>query len=415
MTVLSKEFEMQFEPDIHTKEYLLSNIDTLRYLASVSDEFAQSELAADYEILNTSIKDEGRKVAHFLASRKQWLKQNLHQDINILKISDADGKMVAHLLVNDRDWALTPAAKTFDVLNLRDKHGYSVAHYLSEYASWLDSDCSKKSEILDLRTHHGWSVAHHLASHAQWLQSAAASDLEILRKKNVIGITVAHSLAKDQPKWMLSKAANDVGILLWSDDDGRPVAKELIKHVECLKHVPLFDKQVLSCESKGKLIAEYIAEKYGKVSGFNLTDLAMKLVLQGAAFKHSLDNKDFLDPSIYEKIEIQMSECLEPLVALKIAQALFSTCHHEMERAKSIGDDESIYKQWLEVSMKAETLMRVHLANNPYLLDLEHSVDIFCEPSDVLLKRIYAEKQFEFAPASPCNLDESSTLTNSLY
>jgi hypothetical protein len=412
---LSEVFEMQFEPDIHTKEYLLSNIDTLRYLASNSDEFAQSELAADYEILNTSIKDEGRKVAHFLASRKKWLKQNLHQDINILKISDSDGKMVAHQLVNDKDWAISPAAKTFDVLNLRNKHGYSVAHYLSEYASWLDSDCSKKSEILDLRTDQGWSVAHHLASHAQWLQSAAANDLEILRKKNVIGITVAHSLAKDQPKWMLSKAANDVDILLWSDDKGRPVAKELIKHVECLQHTPLFNKHALSKQSEGKLIAEYIAEKYGQVSGFNLTDLAMKLVLQGAAFKHSIDNKNLLDPSIYEKTEILISECLDPLVALKIAQALFSTCHHEMERAKSIGDDESIYKQWLEITMKAETLMRVHLANNPSLLDLEHSADIFCEPGDALLKRVYAEKQFEFAPASPCNLDESSTLTNSLY
>jgi hypothetical protein len=41
---------------------------------------------------------------------------------------------------------------------------------------------------------------------------------------------------------------------------------------------------------------------------------------------------------------------------------------------------------------QSENLIRQHLNDNPSLYDKEHTVDIFCEPAEVLLKKLQSER-----------------------
>jgi hypothetical protein len=65
---------MQFEPQIHTKEFLMENVWVALELAEYSSDFAMRELIEDHEILTLSDK-EIFTVAHKLAQHQTiWLK-----------------------------------------------------------------------------------------------------------------------------------------------------------------------------------------------------------------------------------------------------------------------------------------------------------------------------------------------------
>lgn len=415
---------MEFDANIHTKAYLLANVHILKELASSSDEFALSEHGVDFEILNTRIEkkgddSEGSRVAHYLATKKEWYKQNAHQDLNILKIADDYGRAVAHLMTHSREWLQSPAAKSMDVLGLTDKFGYTVAHYFAEYESFVSHEFSKKQDVLSLKNNSGWSVAHYLAKYKSWLSSEAANNYEILQITNAIGITVAHSIASEHPEWLNSKAANDLKILLMADNKGRTVASKLITHPESLQHKILFHKQALTSTCEDLLLVEKIAQLHGNQIGYTLSELAIALIEQGAAFKHSLNDKSVLDVSILDKTKTLISECPEPLIGFRYAIAVYSTCHHEKERFKALKlDGHEIWDYdmiWAEATNQAEGLIKKHIMEHPELLTINHQYDYFCQPAEDLIRKIESEKNFMMVGSLCDEISHSESMNNTLF
>jgi propanediol dehydratase small subunit len=418
---------MQFNPDIHTKEFLLKDPKVLFELVAQSPEFALSSLVNDFDLLSLAGKD-GFKVAHYLAEyQPKWLQSDASKAHEILRIASKRGFTVAHELARYQpEWLQSEASKAHEILRLADERGQTVAHWLAWHQpEWLQSDASKSPEILRLATdegntvahylahiqpewlrseasnspeilrlanEHGNTVAHRLAQHQpEWLQSDASKSPDILRLADKWGTTVAHYLAQHQPKWLLSEASNSPEILRLANENGLTVAFEiLIYQSASVYHQPLMQKQILTLDFKGELLAEKFTEKYGDTHGLDTSTMAMKLIAQGAAYKHSQLLSLKVGNSLLKKCKFLIEDSLDAQISLKQLIALHSTFHHNVSKIISAEQQDSL-QQWQDILLKSENMIRQHFNAYPELYDVEYAVDIFCEPADDLLKRLQSE------------------------
>jgi hypothetical protein len=319
---------MQFDPVTHTKEFLLANIVVAIAFAESSSAFAAHPLAQDFEVLS-SADSSGDSIAYFLA-------------------------------IYQSEWIHSEAVKSPEILKLTDKNEITVAHWLAMFQS-------------------------------DWVHSDAAKSFEILKLADNEGITVALNLAWHQPEWIHSEAAKSFEILKLADNDGITVAHVLVdRNKHSIHHQPLMQKEILTLNHKGKILAEFIAEKY-KSDGFDLPVMAMKLIEQGAAYKHSKTIEHHIGESLLYECKLLLEDSHEPLIAFKQLQAAYSTFAHNVAKIISTQEQESL-QEWKGLLLQSESLIRQHLNENPELYDIEHTADIFCEPGDDLLKKLQSER-----------------------
>ena len=431
---------MQFDASIHTKEFLRSNPDVVLNLAKESAEFAISDLAKDFEVLSLAYEN-GKTVAHELAySQVEWATSDMTQKMHILQLADNSGWCVAHdLALFQPEWAKSKAANSFEVLCLSDIYGESTAHFLAEHQpEWAKSEASQCIEVLRLANKNNLTVAHRLADRQpEWAKSEAAQNFEVIKLNTKNGKTVAHWLAKMQPEWCESKAAQSLDILMMASSDGITVAHWLAQHQDswlyseavkkqeimsmnssygsvarflvlknknCINHEPLMQKQILTLEHDDKLIAQEISSMYF-LKGFDLPVMAMKLISQGAAYKHSLIIELAAGEEILNQCKLLLDDNLDPLISFKQLQGLYSTFSYNV--TKIISNDEQEQRlEWQGLLLQSENLNRQHLDKHPELLDIDHTIDIFCEPGDDLLKRLMTERILK---------DDLSQIQDSIY
>jgi hypothetical protein len=394
-TALNEDEIMAFAPEVHTKQYLLSNANVALELAMNSPEFAVSSLANDIELLVMTIKNRGT-LAHVLAQyQSQWVSLDAAKSHDILRLRDKFGTTVAHLLAwHQPEWVFTNECMDYEILKLRNNFGATIAHHLAAFQKeWLLSAASKDPEILRLKTFDGTTVAHNLAAYqSKWITSEEAKNLDILKLQHDDGWAVAHTLAEHQPGWIFSDEAKNLDLLKLMTKSGRSVAYDLVEHNEaCLKHEPIFHKSILTLEYENRILAEAISTYYGTKFGISIPSIAMKLIVQGAAYKHSKPMSFELGEELFDQAKEIIDDTTEPLVKLKQLQAIHSTFYHQLEKMKSLSNTESIDK-WESILLRAESLLENHLNAHTQLFDIEHAVDIFCEPGDDFVKRLASER-----------------------
>jgi hypothetical protein len=439
---------MEFNSAVHTKDYLLNHKDELTDLAKDSVEFATSELAQDisiflkvpevafilaehqplwaktpaaqrYEVLIIYAEDEpDNTVAHHLATfQAEWALTAAVSDHHILRIQNDEGKTVAHKLAQYQpNWLNSVASKNYAILKMADASGNSVAHILATHQEkWLESSASEDYDILRLDDHYGTTVAHRLAcNQKQWINSRAASNYEILKLSNKEQLTVAHSFARYSPNWYQSKAANDYSILLMNTDDGRSVALFMTFQDECLSHPLIFQKNILTLENKGKLLGESLIERYQRTHGIDFCKIAMKLITQGAAYKHSQFVEAWEVQELYERALVLIEDSIEPLLALKFAIALYSTCFYGNEQARSINSPEMY--EWQSVLSKSEKQIQNVLKKHPQLWEVEFPVDLLCEPGENYFKQLKSAKCFHELRVDAVNdSTDNPSLVHTIY
>lgn len=277
---------MDFNPAVHTKEFLINNLEILFSLAEDSSDFAKSNLAADIDVLSQSLPGDeehgvpasGWRIAHTLASSQpEWLNNEASSDLNVLAIENDDGWTVGHTFAKHRsDWVHTKAAKNPEVLMRRTRSSNSsvlgtLARYQPQWVNKLTvNDVTMLSTIenedtgltiadlvvihqhnaisdellndinfLRLRSNqlaprgltnsltHGY-LAHLVAAIAErWMQLPAAKSLDVLTMCSDDGFCVAHSLARHQVNWITTDEAKLETILKAKTVDGIAVAHEL--------------------------------------------------------------------------------------------------------------------------------------------------------------------------------------------
>jgi hypothetical protein len=259
----------------------------------------------------------------------------------------------------------------------------SVGFSVSALASDLD--------LLRLGNNNGWTVAHELSiHHPEWIETEGSKNFEVLRLADNDGRTIAHWLAQCQSEWIHSEAAKNLEIISMNSAYGSVALYLVIDNKDCIYHEPLMQKQVLTIEHRGKVLAEEIAERYTP-DGFNVSAMAMKLISQGAAYKHSESIEFTVGQEILKQCLALIEDNLEPAVTFKQLQSLYSTFSHNVTKIRTTQVQESSQK-WQELLNQSENLIRQHLNDNPSLYDKEHTVDIFCEPAEVLLKKLQSER-----------------------
>jgi hypothetical protein len=378
---------MQFNPLIHTKEFLLEDEFALAELARNSANFAQSDLANDEEILKE-------------------------------QVDPLYDYTVAHLLaINVKEWALQKGAANFKILSLVDTNGLTVAHHLAMHQpEWIHTGSARQKNILNIRGSLGYTVAHTLATNQkEWTMMEIAQDYEVLTLRSDNNTTVAALIAKTNPKWMQSEASHDVDLLTLSCDSNISVAHGLLQHPECMHHEPMFKKQVLTLfrsatpeskiEKRIKLIAEELVDKFGKDSGINYSDMALRLISMGAAYVHSkpLSSKEL--KSITSQSLALISDCSEPEVAYKYALAFYSTLKNLYATAEILNFKSKCSEYQKEILIAERVLLDL-INKNPYLLDKAHD-GIFCRPGEIFITHLIAERTFKAVTApSQTDLDD---------
>jgi hypothetical protein len=386
---------MQFNEDIHTKDYLLNNVEVLVDLAKTSKDFALSSIATDISILKIQdiTEGQGATIAHMLAKfHPEWVTTSSSQNIIVLQISDDYGWSVAHHLAEHQSsWVQTEAARNTLMMSIIDDYGWSVAHALAKFQKdWLKTASSEDHSILLMQDDDGVSVAHLLAEfQPKWLESEACKNQQILQFQDHSGNSVASTLVVHQPDWIHSEEAKNPIIL-------KTIALTLaLRHPDALEHEGIFHKDILTLETNEKILAEYIVEKYEQSHGIKTQDIAMKLITQGAAYKHS----EFMDSSIGLDILKQASalidDSLSPLVAYKHAQALYATCFYATEHAKKKDSEACPAVLWQNILKEAEGIIQNLHKKHPELGDAEFHVDLLCEPANQYIRHHQASENFK--------------------
>lgn len=355
---------MRFDPVIHTKDFLLSHSSQALKFAKEDADFAKSPLASDVSVLHIKDKN-GQPLAHCLAqSHSEWLQSDALKDKAIMQISDSAGITLAHRLARHQP-------------------------------EWANSALAQDKTILQLSDSNGWSVAHTLAfNQPEWAKSDAANDKNILQMKNSSGWTVAHQLATSQPVWIASVAANTKEILLLMNKYGWSVAHEMIKHQACQANDLLFSKDILTLKYENKLLAEDFVERHIQCPGVSLDGMVMKLITQGAAYRHSRPIPIAVGKSLLAQAQALIEDCLEPQMAFKYAQALYSTVFHAVEITKLKLEQDQV-EPWQDLLQNSEQIVIDNLRATPSFWEVEHFVDIFCEPAGVLIDRLKSEQNFK--------------------
>jgi hypothetical protein len=357
----TEDLEMKFDPAIHTKEYLLKQRGVLENLASKSEKFAKSELAQDRELL-----------------------------LSVIFESERD--TVAHVLAESQPaWVHTDAAKDYSILMAQGEDGYTVAHSLAfSQPDWLNSNAAKDPNILKCKCHNGWSVALVLATHQKgFIHTEAANNYEILSLTNKVGFSVAHRLVNN-PDFMSKNV--------------------------------FFHKRILTIEYDNHLLAQYISDRYSESHGMNITKMAMLLIAQGAAYKHSKPMSADIGATLIEHSQQILEENSEPLISLKVLIALHSTIAHNIEKIRLSPYPKSFEEmrcQWENYQSETERMLRHHLSTYQNEIHQLHHVDYFCEPGDALVKKITSElimnRTLDEHKASNTCTDEEETFLPSLY
>lgn len=424
---------MGYLPELHSKEFLLTHLDELIFLAKNSIEFAQSSLCQDKEIL--AVKDPRRSnetIAHKLAKyQSNWCLTPIAESIDVLKICDDHGNSVAHMLASyQQEWIKTEASKNHEILELRTLIDHTVAHNLAEFnEGWFGSLASNDINILSLRNYVGLTVAHSLAyRNERWAKSEYSQNENLLKLADTDGNTVAHLLAKSQSDWLFTDAANrfeilslrnkrgttvahniadttlynkamvSIDVLELKDDDDETVAAKLVKNKSAIIHDLSLSKRLLTIDDDGQLLAESIFRSYGKESGFTVTSIAMKLISQGAAYKHSRPvYVKVPNELIAHTVEI-LNTTTNPMVSIKIAKALYSTIAHFSAVTAKLGDQKNSNLQLslMETALsQAEEILVGLLDEHAEIIDIDSSSEIepFCEPADIIAKRAIAKRK----------------------
>jgi hypothetical protein len=424
---------VKFAPNFHTKSYLLENLGCLFQLVSGSEDFAMSDLAQDLDFISHKLIG-GDTVAHALAERQpMWVNTAAAKNYSVIKLHNSQGWSVAHFLAEHQpSWVFSDAAKDYEVLKIANKDGWSVAHKISVFQSeWLNSSASQDLSILMLSSSSGVSIAHSLAQHQpNWVHSDDAKNEVILKLTNYEGRSVAHNLARYQPEWILSDAAKNYDILNLANQDGWTVAHSLayyqknwsqndassdfeilkiinksgwsvahafVVHQKNCADFPAFsDKRVLTIDDGDSLVAECVIrkdEKYADNLVLNVTSMALKLISQGAAYKHS----EILPVSVGESLLDQANNLIEDstdaLISLKYGLALYSTIFHCVEKNKNLAAHDlfqALDQPWQNILAKTEVNITKIFEDNPNLWNVEHTVDFLCEPADNLIRRLEA-------------------------
>jgi hypothetical protein len=427
---------MEFNPAIHSKNYLLNNTEVLFKLAISSSEFAKSSICQDWVILCIKdFKESDETVAHKLArNHSEWAQSEIAKDESILRYVNNNGSTVAHELAGyQENWLSTSASKDYRILKLATKRGHTVAHELAFIQPcWVNSDAARDRDILHLKNSAGISVAHTLAqnneqwalsidaqdptilqisdnngqtvarvlafSQPDWINTAAAKDLSILALVDAEGSTVAHSLAECNPASISHEGINNIDILMLKDIYNCTVATTLVKRQPNWIHTSMaHDKRILTIDDEGILLAESMTRKH-EVTGITISSIAMRLISQGAAYIHSKPVKIKVSEALLSATQELICEVSEPIVALKMAQALYSTLWHFTSCTRLLQEqmtDNSELSKQQKVLGNAEELIKALIDDYPELLDVEHTIDFFCEPADALLRQLISERNLK--------------------
>lgn len=398
---------MEFIPSIHTKDFLLSNESDLLELAKKNREFAESELAQDIDILKKNLCKESKivTVAHILAENWPiWSDTKATQNTAILKLDDEFGWTVAHALAeHQQSWVKSPIASSKEVLMFTDIYDYSVAHVLAVYQPcWLSTKECEDFEVLSLADEDGVTVAHNLAKHQKdWINNASSKKIEVLKIKDILDKLVVSILAGCNPEWIYTETAKDIEVLKMGGDWS--VANTLIDHNQhASSHEALFHKEILTLSRDNKLLAERMVEKFGATTGLTISDIALRLVSQGAAYKNSIPMSVSVGKDIYNRGMELITDSLEPVIALKHAQALYSTCYYAAKQASTSGAGQ----EWMEILALTENEIIRLLAESP---ELERNIktDILCEPSTIFINHFLSNKNIQGCLSSLGELESS--------
>jgi hypothetical protein len=361
---------MKFDPAIHTKEYLLENTDVLMQLGKSSEDFAKSALCEDFELLNTKLPlTFDTPFAHILAEyQTEWLKSNAVTNIDVLKIDHYNLNTVAHILAQSQPtWLQSAEASNIEVLRLSNQFGTTVAHEFARFNS-------------------------------TWYQTNEAKNYDLLRLRDNQGRTVAHELAMFRSQWLFSEEAKQHSLLSLCDDNGFTVAQLLVENPQCINHEPLYHKAIATIQYKDTLLAELMVEKHGKVDCSDRIKMITNLISQGAAYKHTKAMDPVFGAKVLKEFTVLCGDECDPLIRFKQLQGLYSTFFDNVLKSRANADQTShqyalaILPVWQELLNKAEDMIRQHLNSHPELLDIDHTIDIFCEPGDDLLKRLMSER-----------------------
>jgi hypothetical protein len=203
-----KELNMNFEPDVHSKEFLLKNRE-LAMSFCLLDKFATHDLCQDIEILSIA-NINGLSIAHMLAAKKpMWGSTNAAQRFDVLSIKTTNTRYsVAHeLAVYSPLWRESDAAKNPDVLTLASADGVTVALLMARYhARFYKMECTHNKAILLLSDNTNYSVAHALAkTNSEWHNSPFSFDRAVLTHKTTNGLRVYHEIEFNTKKCIFSK------------------------------------------------------------------------------------------------------------------------------------------------------------------------------------------------------------------
>lgn len=95
---------MNYNPKVHSKNYLLNNLNELEALIlnTTCDEFAKSIAAKDFEVVSVKLPHQKYPAAHLLAKlHPVWCEEFRYLSMEILKIEDQFGYTVAHYLIEN--------------------------------------------------------------------------------------------------------------------------------------------------------------------------------------------------------------------------------------------------------------------------------------------------------------------------
>lgn len=350
---------MKFNPQIHNKDYLISNPSVAVLLAESSIEFGESPLSHDIEILR--VHDEnGWSIAHLMVLsniQQVWAKSDILKNIAVLSIKHRDnGSTVAHLLARlEKSWVFSEAAKLHEILTLTDDFKNTVAHVLAR-------------------------------KNPEWAHSKESKNFELLKMKNYLNNTVAF---------------------------------ELFNHETALEYSEFFHKSLLTDECKHDenvmQLAEFIGQKFS--DKLNVPMMVMKLIEQGAAYKQSSVIAASVSSYILKKTKLLIEDTQENAISLKYAMALYSTCFHNIEKIKTTNDTGNSLVKWEQTLEQAEVLLREIVNQDKSICDQEHVADFNCEPSLILLNKIKAEHLLgkSFGIADQIDVSKDQSLNNQIY
>lgn len=344
---------MQFSPERHTKEFLLNNVSMLRSLAQFSEDFSLSDVAQDEEILKT------------------------------------------HLVIS-----ITKPSETL-----------TVAHFLAQYQpSWTLGDAAKQKSILMLRGVGGITVAHKLADHQKhWYTFDVCKELDILMLKDDSDHTVLHEAAFKNAVFVHEIAKNKPEILFLSSKKFTTVARVLTFHKACLNYEHMFKKEVLCLSDnydKKISIAEMLVGRYkyeNKDGKFDYPDIAIILLKQGGAYRHSKEMDIDKVKLIFSQGDVLVTDELDPLIKLKLSIALYSTIYHCFAQS---ADSNIAYDEMLSACKKH---IATCIENSNELLQETISEDFCCEPGARLFKHLIAESQFTMLTEQNASIGAIST------